>query len=49
MALRDIGEDLYVVLGGWLDLVNLKVFSNLNNSMILYYDSMEVVCDQGRN
>ena len=30
-----------VVLGWWLDLMILEVFSNLNNSMILwFYDSM---------
>ena len=27
-------------MGGWLDLVILEVFSNLNDSMILLYESV---------
>jgi len=31
-----------VVLGGWLDLMILEVFSNLNNSMILFYEKIHL-------
>jgi len=30
-----------VVLGGWFDSMSLEVFSNLNDSMILFYDCMK--------